>query len=270
MIISYSIISVSVYATSSNKETNNITIDENSGMPCCNQEAFQQWYASYCATESIEENEITMMPCENPEAFQQWYTNYITKEESIEESIEIISEEEITEEEHIEELELQSEVKIVEETTTIEEENTIQLYIMHDEIDHVDVLLDPALQYYLYNQLKSRNIEWFYEIALCQLYQESHYNPMAENKNGLDKGIAQIRITYLDEFAKESGLIEYNIFNPIDSIYIYTYLMAKNLQIYDCDVNRALSRYFTGTDSYSEQYVYDVRQWLPMLRLFTE
>ena len=55
---------------------------------------------------------------------------------------------------------------------------------------------DEGLQTYLYQRLCEANIGYFMPYAVCLIAQESTWNPMAENRNGLDKGLLQYRISY--------------------------------------------------------------------------
>lgn len=125
--------------------------------------------------------------------------------------------------------------------------------------------LSKNLQIYLYCELSNRGIEWFYEYALCQIYQESRFNHNVINSNGLDMGLCQFRITYFPKFAKEAGLYQADIMNPIDSIYVYAYLMSKYIKSTG-NVNEALSKYYTGGEYYCQTYVDDVTQWLNYLK----
>ncbi|MBR6405270.1 MAG: transglycosylase SLT domain-containing protein [Lachnospiraceae bacterium] len=122
--------------------------------------------------------------------------------------------------------------------------------------------LSRDLQQYLYNRLSEFGCEWFFRYALCQIFQESQFNAAAENPNGLDKGLCQFRITYFPSVAQEAGLVEYDIFNPIDSLYVYTYMMCKYLNETGGDVAMSLSLYHSGYGGpYSAQYVSDVTRW---------
>ena len=120
--------------------------------------------------------------------------------------------------------------------------------------------MSADLQTYLYNQLASRGVAYFYDTACLQIYQESRYNIYAKNPNGLDMGLCQFRITYWDKFARESGLVQYDIWNPIDQLYVYAYLMAKYINE-EGSVDMALSRYYTGQSNFNQSYVTAVRQW---------
>lgn len=120
--------------------------------------------------------------------------------------------------------------------------------------------LGQDLERYLMEQLDARGIGWFYQTALCQIYQESRFNHIAVNKNGLDFGLCQFRITYWDGFARQAGLVKYDIMNPIDQIYVYAWMMAKYLAE-EGSVEGALSRYYTGHSGCCASYVNDVLQW---------
>ena len=122
-------------------------------------------------------------------------------------------------------------------------------------------ILVQELQEYLYRQLDERHIGWFYDVALCQIYQESRFDCYAQNRNGLDCGLCQFRVTYWNRFAQDSGLYTYDIWNPIDQIYVYSWMMAKYIRE-EGSVEMALSRYYTGTPgTYCDSYVRDVMQW---------
>ena len=126
--------------------------------------------------------------------------------------------------------------------------------------------LSETLQDYLYKQLKARGHEEIFKIALCQIYQESAYDSRAISPNGLDRGLCQLRVTYFDYFAQKSGLVEWDIFNPIDSIYVYAYVMSDYLERTG-DVATALSMYFMGPGShFCPEYVNDVMKWMKTIK----
>ena len=199
----------------------------------------------------FERSTVSGMPCENREQFERWYETYESQ----------------TEEETADEVQVDQTVCEVpsseteESTTVVETDNASTVLYSVD-----GCILNPELQTYLFRCLQNLGCEWMYEVCLCQLYQESRFNARAENRNGLDKGIAQLRITYFPTFAEQAGLVEYDIFNPIDSIFVYAYLTARNLELSNYDVNMALSRYYTGNDTYSAEYVQDVRKWADTIR----
>lgn len=137
---------------------------------------------------------------------------------------------------------------------------------VEETVDHVvrysvdGHFLGQDLERYLMEQLEARGIGWFYQTALCQIYQESRFNHLAANRNGLDFGLCQFRVTYWDGFARQAGLVSYDIMNPIDQIYVYAWMMAKYLAE-EGSVEGALSRYYTGHSGYCASYVNDVLQW---------
>jgi hypothetical protein len=56
---------------------------------------------------------------------------------------------------------------------------------------------DEGLQTYMYQRLCEHGICYFFPYAVCLIAQESTWNPMAENKNGRDKGLLQFRVEYV-------------------------------------------------------------------------
>ena len=125
--------------------------------------------------------------------------------------------------------------------------------------------LDKETQDWLYTCLKERGVSWYYDISLCQLYQESRYDRFAISEDALDCGIAQIRNRYMNEFEEKYGM-ECNPFNKRQAIEMYANIMANNLATAD-SLDQAISTYFTGNlNKYSEKYVGDVLQWLDTLR----
>lgn len=128
--------------------------------------------------------------------------------------------------------------------------------------------LGYELSDYLYEQLKAHDMEWFYGVALCQLYQESRFDANAVGYDGLDQGIAQLRATYFDYFMEKAGLEEADPFNPYDSICIYVCLMESHLVSVDWNVPSALSKYNVGnTRWFNAEYVEAVTQWYATLEL---
>jgi hypothetical protein len=155
---------------------------------------------------------------------------------------------------------------ISDETNAVEELTTEEPKAEETPVLSVDGhRLGKDLEDYLYGQLRERGLQWMYSICLCEIYQESKFNCNAVNPNGLDIGLCQFRITYWDKFARESGLVQYDIFNPIDQLYVYCYLIDKYLAE-EGSIDLALSRYYTGTHGYNATYVQAVRQWLPTIK----
>ena len=112
-------------------------------------------------------------------------------------------------------------------------------------------VLDLDIQRYLYQRLAEKGIGWFMPYAIMIAFQESHFNPRAENRNGLDKGLFQYRITYYP-----GG----DIFNPYEQIDIFTQAMANRANI-GCSVNEMISRHNTSDyGKYNQVYVNQVLQ----------
>lgn len=130
-------------------------------------------------------------------------------------------------------------------------------------------ILDKDLQDYLRYCLRWQGIEWFMPISMAQIFQESKFDVNALNPNGLDMGLCQFRITYFDYYAKQAGMVTYDIWNPFDALYVYADLTARNLKEYG-SIEKALSAYYTGGAGYSEEYVNDVMQWLETTYEFEE
>lgn len=142
------------------------------------------------------------------------------------------------------------------ETCLFGSREDVQLYSVNGEI------LNPDLQRYLYSRLQEFNCEWFFRFSLCQIFQESQYDAHAISDDGEDMGLCQFKARYFPSVAQEAGLVEYDIMNPIDSIYVYTWLMCKYLNETEGDVAMSLSLYFSGYGGeYAFDYVRDVTRW---------
>lgn len=122
-------------------------------------------------------------------------------------------------------------------------------------------MLPEYLQAYLYERLSQFGIAWFYRYALCQIYQESRFDPAAVSFDGKDHGLCQFRERFFADYASQAGLYTWDINNPIDQLYVYTWLMARNLSATNGDIGWALSMYYMGEAIYCERYVADVLQW---------
>lgn len=115
------------------------------------------------------------------------------------------------------------------------------------------VVLDQNIANYLYSKLCENNIGWFMPYAVCIAYQESRFNPNAQNKNGLDKGLFQYRITYW-----EGG----DIFNPYHQIDIFVSQMANRAKL-GLTVEEMISRHnMSDYGPYNQKYVDQVLQHL--------
>jgi hypothetical protein len=193
-------------------------------------------------------DENSAMPCCDRESFEKWMETYEQEQETCEQE---------TEPEPEPTTVPTDECKV----TTGTDETPVTFYSVNGET------LNPELQRYLYSRLQEFGCEWFFRYSLCQLYQESRYDSNAVGKRGLDCGLCQFRYPYFPSVAEEAGLFEYDIFNPVDSIYVYTYLMCKYLNETGGDVAMSLSLYYSGYGGpYSSEYVKDVTQWFETMK----
>lgn len=112
-------------------------------------------------------------------------------------------------------------------------------------------VLDLDIQRYLYQRLAEKGIGWFMPYAIMIAYQESRFNPRAENANGQDKGLFQYRLKFY------SGS---DIFNPYEQIDIFTQQMANRANS-GCSVNEMISRHMMSDyGTYNQTYVDQVLQ----------
>lgn len=109
---------------------------------------------------------------------------------------------------------------------------------------------------YLYFELEKHGIaDQWYHIALCQMFQESHFDPMAQNPNGKDKGILQYRIDFWDWSRGD-------IFDWRAQISLYAEQTARRLAS-GCSIWETVSRHNTSDwGSYNQEYVDQVFQWI--------
>ena len=146
---------------------------------------------------------------------------------------------------------------ISEEATETESVEVTPLYTV------AGARLDDYLQEYLYSRLKYKEV---FPLCLCELFQESQYRSWIISENGLDYGLAQIRITHWDGLMKEAGLYEGDILNPIDNLYVYTYLINKYMDQTGGDFNSVLRMYFnSGKPADDWKYIQNVMQWVNTL-----
>lgn len=120
-------------------------------------------------------------------------------------------------------------------------------------------LIDPEIQRKLYRALEAEGIEYWYEGALCQMFQESHGQVYAENPNGLDKGLYQFRISYWDWSTGD-------IFDVDAQLSRYASEMAARFNA-GLSTNEAISRHKTSDYCTAVDWLYveHVRQWLPLM-----
>lgn len=171
------------------------------------------------------------MPCCDSESFRRWYEGYCASAGTVERETD----------------------EIVEETSEIP--------IYHFNVGPNEHQIEPDLQRLLYHYLEEAGIEYWYEGALAQMYQESHGIWYAENVNGLDKGIYQYRITYWN-------WSDGDIFDVDAQMRRYASEMSARFNS-GLSVDEAISRhktsdYCTAVDSL---YVSHVLQWLPLMEV---
>lgn len=106
---------------------------------------------------------------------------------------------------------------------------------------------DVNLQEYLYNRLAEHDIEWFMPYAVCLIAQESSWNPVAENANGLDKGLLQYRIELVPWMDWR---------NPYQEIDYFVSQMANRANNLGCTVSDMISRHnVSDFCPYNQAYV---------------
>ena len=117
--------------------------------------------------------------------------------------------------------------------------------------------LDPEIGDFLVAELDKYGItdQWLH-IALATMFQESRFDPLARNKNGLDMGILQYRVTYWDWSRGD-------IFDWRAQIQLYCEQTARRLAS-GCSIWETISRHNTSDwGTYNAEYVAQVMQWIP-------
>lgn len=145
------------------------------------------------------------------------------------------------------------ETEIEQET---EEETEFRIYRIAGELP------DPELQRKIYDALTEENISYWYEGALAQCFQESHFQKFAVNqRNGKDSGLFQYRSTFWD-------WSQGDIFDEDLQIRKYAAEMAARFNA-GLTADEAISRHKTS-DYCTEidwNYVKQVRQWLDQMEI---
>lgn len=108
-------------------------------------------------------------------------------------------------------------------------------------------------QRYLYDKLAERGFAWFWPYAVCQIFQESRWNPYSDN--GRDRGITQQKAIYWADRAAYWGVPGADIWDVYAQLHVYTCMMCGYLAAFNGDVGWALSVYYLGTEEYSTTYV---------------
>ena len=120
-------------------------------------------------------------------------------------------------------------------------------------------------EWYLYAKLADRGLEWFYPVAVAQIYQESNWNQWANN--GRDRGLCQHKAIYWDSRAAQAGIPGADIWSPYAQIHVYVWMMAQYIEAAGWSVEGALSIYFLGHAGYAAEYVGHVMRWLDYLEV---
>lgn len=219
--------------------------------------------AQECAVEEImaeaaTEPEIgqirdSAMPCDDPDGFAAWYSTYTEQEETQDESP------------AGKEARLDVRRADLEESRTAPETSTeaaAEVETTGPAIYRIGgETIEEGIQVRLYQHLQEVGIGYWYEGALCQMFQESHGKQYAENKNGLDKGIYQYRITYWDW---NSG----DIFDVDVQMRKYAAEMAARFSS-GLSTEEAISRHKTSDwcSTVDWTYVQQVKQWFGQMEV---
>lgn len=112
-------------------------------------------------------------------------------------------------------------------------------------------------------RLTAYGIEWWEPYALAQMFQESRFGIYVENRNGLDKGLLQYRVTYWSALCTQHGLpSETSIFDWKAQLNIYVQDTARRIGS-GLTVNEIISRHMMSDyGPYNETYVNNVTRWV--------
>lgn len=119
--------------------------------------------------------------------------------------------------------------------------------------------IDASLQIKLYQHLQAAGIPWWYEGALCQMFQESHCQQYAVNQhNGLDMGLFQYRSTYWDWSS--------DIFDVDAQMSRYASEMSTRFNM-GLSMDECISRHNTSDHvaAVNWEYVAQCKQWLSQM-----
>ena len=116
---------------------------------------------------------------------------------------------------------------------------------------------------FLFETMKASGIEQMMPYAMAQIFQESMFDPNAENRNKLDKGILQYRITYWQAVCREHGFPEQtSVFDWKVQISIYVKDMARRLSS-GLSIEETISRHKTSDyGTFDAEYVAHVMRWV--------
>lgn len=215
--------------------------------------------APMCAVEDFTEEESELakmpqfddqsaMPCDDPESFRRWLENYEPT----------AAEEEANSDCDVHDTE-SSEHGYDESSCVEEEQATVEADIPIYSI--AGVTMSPYLQRLLYYYLDNAGISYWYEIGLCEMWQESQGYIYAINPvNHEDMGLFQYKSRYWDWSLGD-------IFDVDAQFKLYSEQMAarlnSGLSVDECISRHKTSDYVTEMDW---KYVSDVKKHLPTMR----
>lgn len=143
--------------------------------------------------------------------------------------------------------EVKTDTQSIQSPTEVGKAEDFKVYTIHG------VSPDEGLQRHLYTKLTERGIGWYMPYAVCQIWQESRWNP--KSTNGRDHGLTQQKGIYWDGRAAAYGIPGADIWDPYAQLHVYTAMMAGYLAASGGDVGRALSMYYLGADGWAQNYV---------------
>lgn len=224
-----------------------IIIVEAQKLPCfaASSAAGEEITASVTEAPKTADFEGGAMPCEDPEMFRRWLSEQETAEETGADAVRTPDE--------VGGTEAEPEPVATDAAPEVEAAVPALYRIAGEEIDE-------GLQVRLYQHLSDAGIAYWYEGALAQMFQESHCLQYAENKNGLDKGIYQYRVTYWTE--------PVSIFDIDAQMSKYAAEMAARFSA-GLTVDEAISRHKTSdyVTTIDTLYVQHVKQWLGQMEV---
>ncbi len=216
------------------------------------------------------------MPCDNPEQFERWYSEYeqTASEEKMHStkrihkpSILAVGEDEvdgvvISAEESSSEVETES-VEYPETSEVSDSKGESEELRKTKKYQIMGTRIDEDLQERLFMVLDEARIPYWYEIAICQLFQESRGERYAVSKDGRDHGIFQYRLQFWDSVCDQYGCSGASIYDTDAQIRIYAQQMSARLS-QGLSVDEVISRHKTSDEvtAVDWEYVNQVKQWL--------
>lgn len=186
------------------------------------------------------------MPCDDPDSFAAWYATYEEESDEPETTEETRPDDDGADHEDVR----TEEPTLVTETEAPVESAGPVIYRIAGET------IDESIQVRLYQHLQAAGIPYWYEGALCQMFQESHGQRYAVNpNNGIDCGLYQYRSTFWTE--------PVDIFDIDAQLRRYASDMAARFNS-GLSVDEAISRHNTSDSvaAVNWEYVGQVKQWL--------